>query len=101
MVGLLHVEASRFGFGELGMAVAALWRGRGVGSALMEAAIQWAREHGLHKSRRAETPTGAAASSVNPRRSCSPEPLNGVQLALVAWLPRGRSSAPAARSYGT
>jgi ribosomal protein S18 acetylase RimI-like enzyme len=31
------------------MIVAREWRGRGVGSALMEAAIAWAREHGLHK----------------------------------------------------
>ena len=31
------------------MAVAREWRGRGVGSALMAAAIDWARERGLHK----------------------------------------------------
>jgi ribosomal protein S18 acetylase RimI-like enzyme len=37
------------GFAELGMAVACEWRGRGVGSALLAAAIEWAREHGLHK----------------------------------------------------
>ena len=49
IVGSLHVETSRFGFGELGMAVAREWRGRGVGSALMAAAIDWAREQGLHK----------------------------------------------------
>jgi RimJ/RimL family protein N-acetyltransferase len=34
---------------EIGMAIAREWRGRGVGSALMEAAIDWARERGLHK----------------------------------------------------
>jgi RimJ/RimL family protein N-acetyltransferase len=49
VVGLLHVEASRHGFGELGMAVDAGWRGRGVGSALVQAAIDWARGAGLHK----------------------------------------------------
>lgn len=49
IVGMLHVERSRFGFGELGMAVALPWRGRGVGTALLEAAIEWAREEGLHK----------------------------------------------------
>lgn len=49
IVGTLHVEASRFGFGELGMAVAHPWRGRGVGTALMGAALAWAREQGLHK----------------------------------------------------
>jgi ribosomal protein S18 acetylase RimI-like enzyme len=40
---------SRFGFGEIGMAVAREWRGRGVGSALLAAAVAWSRERGLHK----------------------------------------------------
>jgi len=31
------------------MAVVRPWRGRGVGTALMVAAIDWAREQGLHK----------------------------------------------------
>jgi ribosomal protein S18 acetylase RimI-like enzyme len=48
-VGMLHVEASRHGFGDVGMAVAREWRGLGVGSALMAAAIEWSRERGLHK----------------------------------------------------
>ena len=47
--GSLHLDPSRHGFGELGMAVAREWRGRGVGSALLVAAIDWARERGLHK----------------------------------------------------
>jgi ribosomal protein S18 acetylase RimI-like enzyme len=49
IVGSLHVEVSRFGFGEIGMAVTREWRGRGVGSALLAAAIESGREHGLHK----------------------------------------------------
>jgi RimJ/RimL family protein N-acetyltransferase len=49
VVGSLHVERSSFGFGEIGMMVARDWRGRGVGSALVAAAIEWGREHGLHK----------------------------------------------------
>lgn len=48
-VGSLYLEKSRFGFGELGMAVARPWRGRGVGSALLAAAIERARAEGLHK----------------------------------------------------
>ena len=32
VVGMLHVEASRHGFGEFGMCVSRGWRGRGVGS---------------------------------------------------------------------
>lgn len=49
IIGSVHVEASRHGFGEISMEVAREWRGRGVGSALMASAIDWARECGLHK----------------------------------------------------
>jgi RimJ/RimL family protein N-acetyltransferase len=49
LVGMLHVDSSRFGFGEIGMLVVTGWRGRGVGSALLAASIEWARERGLHK----------------------------------------------------
>jgi ribosomal protein S18 acetylase RimI-like enzyme len=49
IVGSVHVFASQHGFGEVAMAVARTWRGRGVGSALLQAEIEWARERGLHK----------------------------------------------------
>ena len=49
VIGSLVVEPSRHGFGEIGMAVAREWGGRGVGSALLAAAIEWARDRGLHK----------------------------------------------------
>jgi RimJ/RimL family protein N-acetyltransferase len=61
IVGLLHVQASRHGFGELGMAVAREWRGRGVGSALLAAGIDWARERDLHKVSLAVFPHNTAA----------------------------------------
>lgn len=49
IIGMLHVEVSRYGFGEIGMLVEGGWRGRGVGSALVQAAIDWARGQRLHK----------------------------------------------------
>jgi RimJ/RimL family protein N-acetyltransferase len=49
IVGMIHTEVSRHGFGELGMLVDRDWRGRGVGSALLQATIDWARDRGLHK----------------------------------------------------
>jgi L-phenylalanine/L-methionine N-acetyltransferase len=49
VIGMIHVEVSRHGFGEIGMLVVRDWRGRGVGSALVRAAIDWARGQRLHK----------------------------------------------------
>jgi RimJ/RimL family protein N-acetyltransferase len=49
IVGEIRIDPSWMGFGEIGMMVAAGSRGRGVGTALVEAAIEWSRSHGLHK----------------------------------------------------
>jgi RimJ/RimL family protein N-acetyltransferase len=43
------MELARYGVADLGMLVAAGWRGRGVGSALVAAGLAWAREAGAHK----------------------------------------------------
>ena len=48
-VGLLSLHETSFGFAEIGMFVARDWRGRGVGSALVAAAIELGRARGLHK----------------------------------------------------
>jgi len=61
IVGSLHIAQSRHGFGELGMAVAREWRGRGVGSALLAAGIEWARGRRLHKLSLSVFPHNAAA----------------------------------------
>jgi RimJ/RimL family protein N-acetyltransferase len=49
IIGSINVEPSAHGFGEIGMFVLPEWRGRGVGSALLSAALEWSHERGLHK----------------------------------------------------
>ena len=48
LVGSLGVHM-KAGIAELGMLIDADWRGQGIGSALMEACLAWASEHGAHK----------------------------------------------------
>ncbi len=48
VVGSLGISVHG-GVAELGMMVDAEWRGRGIGSALMKACIDWAAGHGAHK----------------------------------------------------
>jgi RimJ/RimL family protein N-acetyltransferase len=48
LVGNLGIQV-RGGIADLGMMVDAEWRGRGVGSALMEACVGWAGKHRAHK----------------------------------------------------
>ena len=48
----------------LGMAVAAEWRGRGVGSALLREAIRWAREVGVEKLALSVYPDNAEARAL-------------------------------------
>jgi len=49
IVGELGIEVARYGVAEFGMMVSADGRGRGVGSALLSGAIEWARGAGAHK----------------------------------------------------
>jgi putative acetyltransferase len=61
LVGSLHIDPSRFGVGEIGMGITRPWRGRGVGSLLMTAAIEKGRADGLHKLSLEVFPHNAAA----------------------------------------
>ena len=49
LVGNLAVRPVRAGIGMIGMGIADTHRRRGVGSALLAAAVEWARAEGLHK----------------------------------------------------
>ncbi len=40
IIGMIHIDVSRHGFGELGMLVDRAWRGRSAGSALVAAGIR-------------------------------------------------------------
>ncbi len=62
-IGHLGLTSER-GVGDLGMAVADGWRGRGVGSALMAAAVDWAQQTGLHKLALQVWPHNAAARAL-------------------------------------
>jgi RimJ/RimL family protein N-acetyltransferase len=49
VVGMLSAFAHSNGVAELGMSVDAERRGRGIGTALLQACVDWARAEGLHK----------------------------------------------------
>jgi RimJ/RimL family protein N-acetyltransferase len=49
IVGILGLHLERYGVVELGMQVRDGHRGQGIGSALLEQAIAWARKEGAHK----------------------------------------------------
>ncbi len=89
------VDPSSYGYGEINMAVAHEWRGRGVGSSLMEAAIEWARERGLHKLSLSVWPHNAATRSLT-----GPSPRTSVSSTRPsAWRMIMRQTARTARSY--
>jgi len=63
-VGHLSLHPAPYGVADLGMMVAAGWRGQGVGSALLERAIEWARANGMHKLSLQHWPHNAAARAL-------------------------------------
>jgi len=67
VIGMLRIDKAGYGVAELGMLVAAAWRRRGAGSALLGAAIAWAREAGAHKVALQVWPHNQAAISLYER----------------------------------
>jgi RimJ/RimL family protein N-acetyltransferase len=49
VVGHITVGVSSYGVADIGMLLAEEWRGRGLGTALLEAGLQWAAAAGAHK----------------------------------------------------
>ena len=67
LVGQLGLQLARYGVADLGMLVAAGWRGRGVGTALLAEAIDRARKAGAHKIALQVWPHNAAAIALYER----------------------------------
>jgi ribosomal protein S18 acetylase RimI-like enzyme len=66
-VGQLGLRLAPYGVADLGMAVAAGWRGRGVGTALLAEAVARARKAGAHKIALQVWPHNAAALALYER----------------------------------
>ena len=67
LVGQLGLQLARYGVADLGMLVAAGWRGRGVGTALLTEAVDRARKAGAHKIALQVWPHNAAAIALYER----------------------------------
>ena len=66
-VGQLGLRLDPYGVADLGMAVAAGWRGHGVGTALLAEAVERARKAGAHKIALQVWPHNAAALALYER----------------------------------
>jgi RimJ/RimL family protein N-acetyltransferase len=64
VVGNLGVHPIATGIVSLGMSLAATHRGRGLGAALMAAAIEWSHQHGAHKMELEVWPHNTAAMAL-------------------------------------
>jgi RimJ/RimL family protein N-acetyltransferase len=80
VIGWVNIERSVFGFGEIGMLVAREWRNRGVGSALVAAAIEWGRKHELHKLTLSVFPHNAVAIALYRKFGFEQEGYRGKQM---------------------
>ena len=49
LVGYISIDVASYGVADIGMLVIVGWRGLGIGSAMLDAAIEWATGAGAHK----------------------------------------------------
>jgi RimJ/RimL family protein N-acetyltransferase len=61
VVGHITVTVASYGVADVGMALLDGWRGQGLGTAMLEAGLAWAREAGAHKASLEVWPDNAAA----------------------------------------
>ena len=61
IVGYISIEIAPYGVADIGMLLIPRWRGRGVGTAMLDAAIGWAASAGAHKMALEVWPHNAAA----------------------------------------
>lgn len=80
IIGGIWIIGPFFGAGEVAMLVASGWRGKGVGSALVAAAIGWARDRGLHKLWLSVFPHNAAAIALYRKHGFEEEGLRRKQV---------------------
>ncbi len=64
LVGMLGMHLPRYNVADLGMNVKDGYRGQGIGSALVERAIEWARSVGAHKIALQHWPHNTAAQAL-------------------------------------
>ncbi len=67
VVGYLSVSVAPYGVADIAMLLQAGWRGRGIGRALLDAAIAWASSAGAHKMSLEVWPDNAAAIALYER----------------------------------
>ncbi|MDQ2727791.1 MAG: GNAT family N-acetyltransferase [Actinomycetota bacterium] len=61
VVGNIGVVVAPYGVADIGMALLDGWRGQGLGTALLDAGLAWARDAGAHKAALEVWPDNAAA----------------------------------------
>jgi RimJ/RimL family protein N-acetyltransferase len=73
VVGYISIDVARYGVADIGMLVVAGWRGRGLGTKLLDSAIDWATLNQAHKVSLEVWPHNAAAIALYRRAGFNEE----------------------------